>query len=155
MDIDSNVASIMTHDVVVVSTSTPIVEAARLMVEHHLSGLPVVDGDRLVGLLTESDVVSKEIEVDPPAYGTFLDAVFRLPWDRSDDELRRVLATTAGELMTTEFATLNPQAPIHEAADLMFKQDANPVPVVDGAGRLVGIVSRYDVVRLIADAEPR
>jgi CBS domain-containing protein len=145
----------MTSDVVTVSPTTSIVDAARLIVSHHLSGLPVIEASRLVGLLTETDVVSNEIEVDPPAYGTFLDAIFRLPWDRSDDELRRVLATTVGELMTREFETIGPDAPIHEAADLMFKQEANPVPVVDSTGQLVGIVSRFDIVRLVADAHPQ
>jgi CBS domain-containing protein len=142
----------MSTDVVAVSTTTSVGDVARLMVQHGISGVPVVEGDVLVGIVTEMDVVSKEIDIDPPAYGTFLDAIFKFPWDESDEQLRRVLATTAGELMTRDVKTLHPEDPLREAADMMFKNEVNPVPVVDQRGRLVGIISRSDIVRVIAEA---
>src|SRR5690606_5506359 len=137
--------------VITVNRDTPISEVARLMVEHAITGVPVVDGEKVVGMITEVDIVSRQITVDPPAYGTFLDAIIRFPWDRSDDEIRRVLATNAGELMTTPVITLRTDATIQDAADLMFKRKVNPVPVVADAGRLVGIVSRSDIVRLMIE----
>lgn len=149
---DVTVASIMTRDVVSVTSETPIQDVVRLMLQHHISGLPVVDAGRLVGIVTESDVVSREIGVDAPAFATFLDAIFVLPWDRSDDELKRVLATTASGIMSAPVRTIGATATIHEVADVMFKQHVNPVPVVDGSGQIVGIVSRSDVLRLIAQA---
>lgn len=149
---DVTVASIMSTGVITVNSDTEIVEIARLMVQHHVSGLPVVDGSRLVGIVTESDVVSREIDVDSPAFATFLDAIFVLPWDRSDDELKRVMATTARGIMSSPAKSISSTATIHEVADLMFKHHVNPVPVVDAAGSLVGIVSRSDVIRLIAEA---
>ena len=155
MNTDSAVEQLMTTDVVTVEPGTSVSEVARLMVAHDISGIPVVDGGVLVGLVTEVDVVSREIDVDPPAYGTFLDAIFRLPWDRSDEELRRVLASTAGELMSRDLKTIAPDAPIRDAANLMFKQEVNPLPVVDVDGSLVGIVSRSDIVRLVAEAATR
>jgi len=142
----------MTTDVITVTPETPIPHIARLMVQHHIGGIPVVDNGQLVGIVTESDVVSREIDVDAPAFATFLDAIFVLPWDKSDDEMKRVMATTAQGIMATPVRTITSAANIHEVADLMFKQHVNPVPVVDGAGQLVGIVSRSDVIRLIADA---
>lgn len=163
MNTDASVASIMSTDVVSVAPETSVTEVAQLMVDHDISGIPVVDDGILVGLVTEVDVVSREIDVDPPAYGTFLDAIFRFPWDRSDEELRRVLASTAGELMTRDVKTISPDAPIRDAANMMFKQELNPLPVVDEDGRLLGIISRSDIVRLVAElseiaeggAEPR
>lgn len=152
MNVDSPVSTIMTTEVVVVAPETGVGEVAALMIQHDISGIPVVDDGILVGLVTEVDVVSREIDVDPPAYGTFLDAVFRFPWDRSDEELRRVLASTAGELMTRDVKTISPDAPIRDAANMMFKQELNPLPVVDDHHRLVGIVSRSDIVRLVAEA---
>lgn len=151
---DVTVASIMTPEVITVTPETPVTEAAQLMLRHGISGIPVVEGGELVGIVTETDIVSRQIEVDPPAFATFLDAIFVWPWDRSDDELARVLATTVRGIMTEPVATIAPDAPISELADLMFKQHRNPVPVVDASGTMVGIVSRTDVVRLIAEAEP-
>lgn len=149
---EATVASIMSTDIVSVASTTPIPEVARLMLEHGISGLPVVDGSELVGVVTESDVVSREIDVDVPAFATFLDAIFVLPWDRHDDELKRVLATTVSGIMSSPAQTILATATIHEVADLMFKHHVNPVPVVNEAGQLVGIVSRSDVLRLIAEA---
>jgi CBS domain-containing protein len=149
---NASVSMVMTSEVISVAPGTSVGDVARLMVQHGVSGVPVVQDDRLVGIVTEMDVVSKEIDIDPPAYGTFLDAIFKFPWDESDEQLRRVLATTAGELMTREVKTLQPDDPLREAADMMFKNEVNPVPVVDHQGRLVGIISRSDIVRVIADA---
>lgn len=152
MNTDSAVETLMTTDVVTVGPDTSVAEVARLMVAHNVSGIPVVEDGVPVGLVTEVDVVSREIDVDPPAFGTFLDAIFRLPWDRSDEELRRVLASTAGELMSRDVKTIAPEEPIRDAANMMFKQEVNPLPVVDSDGRLLGIVSRSDIVRLVAEA---
>lgn len=152
MDSTSSVMSIMSTRVISVSPDADIAAAATLMVQHGVSGLPVIDGGRLVGIVTETDLVSREIDIDPPVYGTFLDAVFRFPWDRTDEEFQRVLATTVGELMTEHVLTVSTNATISDVANLMFKQGANPVPVVDDAGRVVGIVSRSDIVRMIAQA---
>ena len=152
MNPDSVVSNLMTTDVILVSPSDAVDVVARLMVEHGVSGVPVVDGETVVGMITEADIVSREIEVDPPAYGTFLDAVFVLPWDRSDEELRRVLATTAGQLMSTPARVLPVTATIREAASVMYKERVNPVPIVDGDGRMVGIVSRSDIIRLLVEA---
>ncbi|HUG13544.1 MAG TPA: CBS domain-containing protein [Thermomicrobiales bacterium] len=141
----------MSTSVISVTVDEPVSEVARLMCAHSITGVPVVDGNRVVGIVTEVDIVSREIEVDPPAYGTFLDAIFRLPWDRSDDEIRRVLAVTAGDLMTAPVETVTTDATIQDVANLMFKHKVNPVPVVDKHGRLAGIVSRSDIVRLMVD----
>jgi CBS domain-containing protein len=151
MDEQGSVAVIMSTSVITVSPQTPVSEVARLLVEHGISGIPVVDGGSLVGIITEVDLVSRQIEIDPPAYGTFLDAIFRLPWDRTNDELRRVLARTAGELMSEPVVSLRNTASVQDAASLMFKQKVNPVPVVDERDRLVGIVSRSDIVRLMVE----
>jgi len=147
------VENIMARDVVRVERSTPVIEVARLMVEHSISGIPVVDGQRVIGIVTERDIVAQEMEIDAPAFGTFLDAVFKLPWDKSDEEFRRVLATTAGELMSNEVVTVQPSATVRDVAGLMYKQRLNPLPVVDANGRLVGIVSRSDIIRLLMEIE--
>lgn len=151
MATETSVTSIMTTRVISVSRDTPVSEVARLMCDHAITGIPVVEDGEICGIVTEVDIVSREIDVDPPAYGTFLDAIIRLPWDRSDDEIRRVLATTAGELMSSPVKTVSVDASIQDVANLMFKRKVNPVPVVDHGGRMVGIVSRSDIVRLMVE----
>lgn len=150
---DLRVRDVMTTGVVTIPPETTIGEVARLMTECGYSGLPVVKDGALVGIVTEADVISHEIEVSPPVFVTFLDAIFKVPWDDSDEELRRVLASTAGELMTEDVITATPDMSIHEAATLMYTRKANPLPVVDKAGRVVGIISRADIIRLIAQSE--
>ncbi len=145
------VVNIMTVDVVTVEPATGVTQVAQLMVTHGVSGIPVVEAGRIVGIVTERDIVAQEMEVDVPAYGTFLDAVFKLPWDKSDEELRRVLATTAGELMSTDVVSVLPSTTVREAAGLMYKRRLNPLPVVDSNENLVGIVSRSDIVRLLTE----
>lgn len=145
------VVNIMTVDVVTVEPATGVTQVAQLMVTHGVSGIPVVEAGRIVGIVTERDIVAQEMEVDAPAYGTFFDAVFKLPWDKSDEELRRVLATTAGELMSTDVVSVSPETTVREAAGLMYKRRLNPLPVVGPDGRLVGIVSRSDIVRMLTE----
>lgn len=150
---DLRVESIMTHGALMVGRDTTIGELARIMVEHGVSGLPVCEDGRLVGIVTETDVISHEINPSPPVFITFLDAIFKLPWDESDEDLRRVMASTAGELMTENVVTATPDMTVHEAATLMYQRKANPLPVVDAMGKVVGIVSRSDIIRLIAESE--
>ncbi len=148
---DLTVASIMTGEVVSVGPSATVADVARLMIQHGVSGIPVIESGQIVGIVTERDLVAQEMEMDAPAYGTFLDAVFKFPWDKSEDELRHILATTAGELMTSEVVTVSPATTVREAAGLMYKRHLNPLPVVDDQGHLVGIVSRSDIIRLLTE----
>src|SRR4051812_25866172 len=112
MSAEPNVASLMSTEVLTVAPEMSVTEVARVMVTNGVSSVPVVVDQRLVGIVTETDIIAQQMEVDAPAYGTFLDGIFRLPWDHSNDELRRVLATTAGELMTQKLQTVSPEMPI-------------------------------------------
>lgn len=150
---DVRVDTVMTRDVVTVARDALIGELARIMHQQGYSGLPVIEHGKLVGIVTEADVISHEINPSPPVYITFLDAVFKLPWDESDEELHKVLASTAGELMTEEVVTARPEMSIHEAATLMYTRKANPLPVIDDESQVVGIISRADIIRLIAESE--
>jgi CBS domain-containing protein len=151
---EQSVTQIMTSDVYAVREHVTIPVVARTMCEHDISGLPVVDADgMLIGIITEMDIVSHEIQVDTPAFVPFLDAIFRMPGDTSEDDFRRVLAISAGDLMTTPVYSVTTDATVREVATLMFERRVNPVPVLDRQNRVVGIISRTDIVRLIAEAE--
>ena len=143
------VTDIMTKTVIAVAPETPVAEVARLMVKHDISGLPVLDGDRLVGLVTELDLIAQHAEPDAPSMTAFFGGFITLGERAYEDEMRRILATTAAELMTTTVFSIREDATVEEVATLMYEREVNPVPVLSAQRRLVGIVSRSDLIRLI------
>lgn len=138
------VRDLMTADVVTVRPTTPIKDAARLLVEHRISGMPVVDGGRVVGVISEGDLIVKEHGADPverrPLARIFGDS----PETRA--QLAKIVALTAGDAMTAPAITISADALVAEAAATMMRRGVNRLPVVDG-DELVGVVSRADIVR--------
>jgi CBS domain-containing protein len=149
----ATVADIMSRQVVVVTAETPVTEVARLMVAHDISGLPVMDGDRLVGLITELDMIARRSEPDVPSLFPFFGGYLTFGEHQYEEEVRRILATTAGEIMTTTVYSIREDATVEDVAELMYEREVNPVPVLNAQRRLVGIVSRSDLIRLMVREE--
>jgi len=146
----------MTADVVSVTPETPVNRIARLMVQRNVSGLPVVDdGRRVVGIVTDLDLIVRNTRLEPPAFFQLLDA--RIPLETPGHyrkRLQHMLGASARDVMTEKVVTIGPDADAEAVATLMVRRKVNPIPVVE-AGRLAGIVSRADVVRLMArELEP-
>jgi CBS domain-containing protein len=135
------VGDVMTTAVLKVRPTTPFKELARVMEEHHISGLPVVDSDdRLVGVVSEADLLPKqELHGQRPAHHW-------LSGRHSFSE--RSAGDNAGQVMTTGLVTIGPGATLTEAAKLMTKRKVNRLPVVDQTGALVGIISRTDLIKV-------
>lgn len=139
-----NVRDVMTTEVLTVRPETPLKEVAQLLVERGVSGLPVVRQDGLVlGVISEADFVLREERGPAPRHGL-------LTWlfgedERTAERRAKLAATTAGEAMTAPAVTIGSGRGIREAAAIMTEQAINRLPVVDD-GRLVGIVSRADLV---------
>lgn len=139
------VAQVMTRDVIAVTPDTPLMEVARLLVDNGVSGLPVVDADRhVVGVVSEGDLLVKQGGAGAPSRRP-LARIFEPARARAEEA--KVEATTAGEAMTAPAVTVEPSHAISAAAELMTRRGINRLPVVDADGRLVGIVSRADLVR--------
>lgn len=139
------VHDVMTRSVVTVGRDTPLKEVARLLIDHSISGVPVVDSaGAVVGVVSEADLLIKEGGADVVDHRPFA----RLLGDsaRTRERLAKRAAVTAGEAMTTPVVSIGSGRPIHEAAALMTARGVNRLPVVDD-GRLVGVVSRADLVR--------
>lgn len=136
------VRDVMCEDVVVVRPTTPFKEVARVLADHGISALPVLDeNDRLAGVVSEADLLYKE------EYGK-QEARFRLLASPDERVARsKASADVAGQLMTSPAITIGPDAPLVEAAKVMDRHKVKRLPVVDGSGRLVGIVSRADLIR--------
>jgi CBS domain-containing protein len=151
---EPTVRDVMRHEVPTASPVTPIAELARLMVKHRVPGLPVIAHGELVGIVTEADLIQREATVDMPSIVTFLDAVIVADAGTPfEEELRRVVATTAEELMTSPVISIRDSATVAELATLMLQQRVNPVPVVDDARQIVGLATRSGLIELIARLE--
>jgi CBS domain-containing protein len=135
------VSDVMTENVFTVTPDTPLPVAANRMLEYGVSGFPVVDDGRVVGVLSETDVLYKEREASE-RHG-LLDWIAHYPDDPPSGKLD---ARTAGEAMTTPAVTIAPERHISDAAALMLELGIDRLPVVSG-GLLAGIVTRTDIVR--------
>ena len=141
----------MTASVVAVRAATPLKEVARLLVEHRISGLPVVDDDGTVlGVVSEADFLMKEQGAEAIPHRPLARIFGESQSSRSQQA--KVDALTAGEAMTAPAVTIEPGRRIIEAAAIMTARGLNRLPVVDD-GRLVGIVTRADLVRAYVSSD--
>jgi CBS domain-containing protein len=153
---DKTLREIMTPDPVTVNSGLSVTEAARIMVERRIGALPVVDGDRLVGLVTEGDLIVKDIKLEYPTYIHLLDGFIMYPpsTTRFEHELKKAVAATVGDVMTADPLTIQADATVEDVASLLVDRDISRVPVLEGAG-LVGIVTKSDVLRAIVGGAER
>ncbi len=144
----------MRREFPVATPETTIAELARMMVEQRVPGVPVVKDGELVGIVTEGDLIQREATVDAPSVTVILDAVIvgdaGTPFE---EDLRHVLATTAGELMSAPVISIRDDATPSELATLMMQRLINPVPVVDASRQIIGLATRSGLVELIARLE--
>ncbi|HYA58391.1 MAG TPA: CBS domain-containing protein [Thermoplasmata archaeon] len=155
------VARIMTRLVMTTSPDARVDQAARLLREWHVSGLPVIDEDgRVVGVISEKDIVRdlhKAAGVGAPR--GLLDLLLESSPAKGENILavcrNRLRNTRVREVMTKEVATVGPDTSLIESARLMKVNGVNRLPVVDKQERLVGIVTRADIVKDLSRTPPR
>jgi len=148
-DSDVKVRDAMTDaaGLVSVSLETTLKQVAELMLEHRISGVPVVDEDgSVLGIVSEADVVSGETG---GAGREGMIARARAVGDPGALAIPR----TAGEAMSSPAVTIGPDATVMQAAHQIAERGVNRLPVVDEEGRLVGIIARADVVRSFARSD--
>jgi CBS domain-containing protein len=152
----ATVADIMDRDPVTVSPETTVEEVVRTLKRNELPGVPVVnEGGRCVGIVTEADLVLADEEGDLhiPHYIELMGGVvFLEPLRRFEERLRKAVAAQASEMMTADPVTVEASASVHEAAGIIAEEGHNRLPVVEH-GRLVGVVTRVDVLQALARAE--
>ena len=123
------VREVMTENPAAVEPSTPVVEAARIMKQQDVGPVPVCEGERLVGVLTDRDIVIRVIA------------------ENKDPQ-----STTVGEVASQDIVTIDPHQNLDEALRLMAQHQVRRLPVVEEDGRLVGIVAQADVAEIGDDA---
>jgi CBS domain-containing protein len=149
-----NVADIMTRDVITVAPTASIHEAARRMVEHGVSGLPVVNAQGVaIGIITEGDLIlrQKAPAVKRRSWWTLF---FSDP-DRLAREYQRAAGITVAEVMSPDVVWVGPDWPVESVASMLDRLHIRRMPVLDASGLLAGIVSRADLIKALAVAPPR
>jgi CBS domain-containing protein len=148
-----NVREIMDANPVTVAPDASVEEVVAALRDHQLPGVPVVDGDgRCVGMVTEADLVLPDDEGDlhiPHYINLFGGTVFLEPLGRFEARLRKAFASKADDMMTADPETVAPDTTVREAARVIHESGHNRLPVVED-GRLVGVVTRLDVLGALA-----
>lgn len=140
------VADVMTKDVVTVREDTPLAGVVSVLIDHERRSVPVLDADRrVVGIITNGDLVER---AGLRARVHLLPALGADTVRAEIDDLARD-RRTARDIMTSPAVTVGPGTSIRDAAHLMTTRRLKRLPVVDADGRLVGIVSRVDLLRTI------
>ncbi len=141
---------IMTRDVVTVSPDTRITKAAKLLLENHINGIPVVESSgKLVGIICQSDLVVQQKRFPLPSFFTLVDSFFTIPSSKQiEKEVQKISATTVSLAMTQKPVTVRPDTGIDTLAELMVDKSFHTIPVVDGE-KLVGIVGKEDILRTL------
>jgi CBS-domain-containing membrane protein len=146
---------IMKKDLVTVSPETHVTEAAKVLLEEHINGLPVVDANgRLVGILCQSDLVAQQMKMPVPSLFNLLDGLIPIGSSASlEKEVRKIAAIKVSEAMTPNPVTVGPETGLEEIATLMVSKKFHSLPVLEH-GKLVGIIGKEDVLRTLIGREP-
>jgi len=146
------VKDFMSEPVLSVMPATSLQDAVQLLNDHHISGLPVVnDEGKLVGELSEQDLMVRESGVDAGPYVLLLDSVIYLRnplnWDK---QVHQVLGTSVNDLMRSETHSCKETLPLARAAALLHDRSTQRLFVIDDQRKPVGVITRGDVVRALA-----
>jgi CBS-domain-containing membrane protein len=139
---------IMTTEVITADASMPINDFARLLYENKISGVPVYDaGHRVIGVATESDLIDRNKRVHIPTVVSILDGfVFLESPEKLEKDIKKMAATTVGDICSTELVSVAPETPLDEVATLMAERHVHTLPVMDGE-KLAGVIGKTDIIR--------
>lgn len=142
---------IMTKGVITVKLDTPLAELSNILVKSNISGVPVVDASgALVGIVTENDLISQNKRLHIPTVVSFLDAAIYLESSKKfEQDVKRMAATTVGEICTRKVTTVTEETPLVDIATIMTEKKIHLLPVVKHT-TIVGIIGKHDVVKAVA-----
>ncbi len=146
------VREIMQTEVVTVRPDATVGDLADILAKNKVSGVPVVDDQGgVLGMVSEADIILQDADLHFPYYIQFLESVIYLQSVRKFEErFRKAFGSKVTEVMSEEVVAISPDASVREAATIMADRNINRLPVTEG-GKLVGIVTRGDIVRAIAE----
>lgn len=146
-------SQIMSRDVISVSLQTTVKEIAAILNEKKISGLPVVNEKKeLVGIVSEGDLIWKVARPHIPPHIQLLGGIIFLEnFGEISLELKKMMALTASEIMTSKVVTITEETAVEDAAALMLNKKINRLPVTRGK-EVVGIITRSDIIRTLSQA---
>jgi CBS domain-containing protein len=143
------VEEVMTRLFVAFKPTDSIHHAARRLASNHISGAPVLEDGKVVGVVSESDIIRAAYRPERGLVTNFLDAVANA---NHEDTSQRMRATRVADAMSAPAITAPPEMTISEAAALTERHGVKRLPVVDQDGYLIGVISRADLVRVVGKA---
>lgn len=150
------VRQVMTTDVLSFRPEDKVQTAAEAMAARSIGGAPVVDDDgTVVGMLRDDDLIVSDVRLHAPTVISVLGAYLELPSSASrfDKEVRKAIGATVGDVMTGNPKTCSEDDTLEQVATVLHEHDLSRLPVVRD-GKLVGIVSRGDIVKAIVQKGP-
>ncbi|MDP2157890.1 MAG: CBS domain-containing protein [Nitrospirota bacterium] len=139
---------VMTQDVIIVTEGMSVDELGRLFIEKKISGAPVTDAKgALIGIVTENDLIRRNARLHIPTVLRIFDAIIPLGRpDSVEEEIKKMSASTVGEICTKKVLSVAPDASIQDVSSIMFEKGVHLLPVLE-AGRIVGIIGKIDIIR--------
>ena len=153
---NTSVRQVMTTDVLAFRPEDTVQSAAAAMSSRSIGGAPVVDGEgKVVGLLSDDDLIVQDTRLHFPTVISVLGAYLELPSSaaRFDKEVRKAVGATVGDVMTPNPPTCGEDDTLEQVATVMHENNRSRLPVVRD-GKLVGIVSRGDILKAIVQTGP-
>ena len=146
---DKTAKDIMTTDVIVAKKDDSIANVATLLIREKIGGLPVVDEEnKVVGIISETDIMQKETDIESPRVINFFQGlIFLDDIKKLEDDMKKVAAYKVEDLMSKDIITVNEDDSFDYVANVMIKKSINRVPVVDKENFLKGIICRYDIIK--------
>jgi CBS domain-containing protein len=146
------IKDIMTKDVIAISPETLITEVADIMSKNRFHGVPVIEKGELVGIVTETDFYIRGTNISLPSFATFLEDIDTL--EVKDFEKRRflkkVVRAKAKDIMTSLCVTVPETMNLSELLSFYQKTEYHTLPVVNDQSKMVGIVTRSDLIHLLS-----
>lgn len=142
---------VMTKDVITVKPEATVEELARLLIEHKISGVPVVDeNNQIIGVVTENDLISQNKRLHIPTVIRLFDAFILLGSGKMEDEIKRMAATTVDDICAKDIVSITEETSLEEVATIMSEKNIHLIPVLRDR-TVVGIVGKADVVKAMTD----
>lgn len=141
---------IMTKEVITVRPSTTISELSKLLLDHKISGAPVVDdNEHIVGIVTENDLINQNKRLHIPTVIRIFDAYFIPDHMELEEEIKKMSAATVEEICNKKVIYVEEETLLDEIATIMAEKKVHLIPVVMDS-KVVGIIGKYDIVRAVA-----
>ncbi len=146
---------LMSANVIAVTLDTEIRELAKILAASRISGAPVLDGaGRVIGVVTESDLIFQNKKVHIPTAFAILDSfIFLEDPEKMEQELRKMAGTKVADICTANPVTVREDTAVEEIATLMAEKKVHTLPVLDQNGQLVGVIGKADLIRMMAEGK--